>query len=585
MLRLLLLETTSAFVERLAAALSSDDIASCEHMNLKRFEALLSDAALNEFDAVVVDLRQQFSDLRGTCHRISRRLKSQPLIAVTSLDNVDSAVRLIEAGADEVCLRNESDAECLLKRIRMATARRLTQAEILETVGSFGYLEPQTPSYYAELEERELPEAGPGIQVLCLDPLREVESHETTIHTAGFDLPVNVQSVVSMGEALPTLRDEQVDVVAVRFLEATTESLELLMALRAFAPTAHIFFSCPGAEPEFIVDAVRHGADDFLTDTIEMSPAMIRCLRSAFARKWRLSHNDDNLDDSLDDNELDEAQSNGLSAGRPAIQSRNPRYFITKSAVAIPINPDFTPNQTVCAEGFTVDISATGIGFEIGSLSELPSELLLAGVEGDDGNLYFATVQIQHWRRIGNRMFVGVKFVSPERELLRPENLLPRLDPQSLEFRTGLPQQTLVQWAELGILRPVLVDRVYVCPKCHVMPSFRKGCRSCGSIHIASHDLVLHADCAYLGTITEFDRNGQLICPKCGRTEDLDKSAFERHHGPCRCLDCNWSDSDTEVVGQCLKCGWHFPLKNASERDLIGFAVNRLDPRAFFGGL
>lgn len=580
MLRLLLLETTSAFVERLAAALSSDDIAACEHMNLKRFETSLSDAALNEYDAVVVDLRQQFNDLRGTCRRIFRRLKGRPLIAVTSLDNVDSAVRLVEAGADEVCLRNESDAEWLLKRIRMATARQLTQAEIMETVGSFGYLTPLVPSFYAEMEERELPEAGPGIQLLCLDPLQEVASHETTIRTAGFDLPVNVQSVSSMSEALPTLRDVQVDVVAVRFLEATTESLELLMALRAFAPTAHIFFSCPNAEPEFIVDAVRHGADDFLADTIEMSPAMIRCLRSAFARKWRLSHKDDNLDDS----ELDEPQSNSLTPGLPAIQMRSPRYFITKSAVAIPINPDFTPNQTVCAEGFTVDISSTGMGFEIGSLSELPSELLLAGVEGDDGNLYFATVQIQHWRRIGHRMFVGVKFVNQERELLRPENLLPALDPKTLEFHTGLPQQTLVQWAELGILRPVLVDRVYVCPKCHVMPSFRKGCRSCGSIHIASHQLVLHADCAYLGTITEFDHDGQLVCPKCGRPEDPDKGGFERHHGPCRCLDCNWSDSDTEVVGQCLKCGWHFPLKNAAERDLIGFAVNRLDPRAFFGG-
>ena len=297
MLRLLLLETTSAFVERLAAALSSDDIAACEHMNLKRFETSLSDTALNEYDAVVVDLRQQFNDLRGTCRRIYRRLKNRPLIAVTSLDRIDSAVRLIEAGADEVCLRNESDADCLLKRIRMATARSLTHAELVATVGSLGLLTPQAPEFFADLEGSELPDTGPSVQVLCLDPLMEVESHETTIHTAGFDLPVSVQSVASMSEALPTLRDTQVDVVAVRLQEATSESLDLLTALRAFAPTAHIFFSCPGAEPDFIVDAVRHGADDFLAETIEMSPAMIRCLRAAFARKWRLNNPDDSLDD------------------------------------------------------------------------------------------------------------------------------------------------------------------------------------------------------------------------------------------------------------------------------------------------
>ena len=579
MLRLLLLETTSAeFVERLAVALSSDDVAMCEHMNLQRFETSLSQDDVSLYDAVVIDLRQQFTDPRGICRRVVPKLNNRPLVAVTSLDSVDGAIRLIEAGADEVCLRNECDADFLLKRIRMAAARRETHALLLQAAGGLGYMTPQAPSIPCEFDSQALPTAGPSIQLLCLDPYEEVASHETMIRTAGFDLPVQVQSVTGMGEALPFLRDTHVDVVAIRLHEGNAESLELLTASAPSVRPRHIFFSCRGAEADFIVDAVRHGADDFLPDTIEMSPAMIRCLRSAFARKLRAPCTDDVHEEAAAE------QPNGTRSALPRFQERNPRYFVTKSAMAIPINPDFTPNQTLCADGFTVDISTTGMGFEVGSLTELPSELLMAGVEGDDGTLYFATVQVQHWKPSAGRVFVGVKFVPPERELFRNDNLVPSLHPETHQFTTGLPTEILVQWAELGILRPVLVDRVYVCPKCQSLPTFRKGCRSCGSIHVASHDLVLHADCAYLGTITEFDRTGVLVCPKCHAEEAPGHGGFERHHGPCRCLDCNWSDSDSEVVGQCLHCGWHFPLKHASERDLVGFAVNRLDPQALLGG-
>ncbi len=227
-----------------------------------------------------------------------------------------------------------------------------------------------------------------------------------------------------MREAVPILNETNVDVVAVRLQDTQAESLDLITALRAFAPDAHVFFSAQGAESDFLVDAVRHGADDFLADTVEMSPAMIRCLRVAFARKWqrRSAHN------SADDEDSATSPEHG-TAGVRTFQERCPRYFVTKSAVAIPINPDFTPDQTMCAEGFTIDISKSGVGFEIGRLSELPSELLLAGVEGDDGVLYFATVQVQHWKPQAGRLQVGAKFAPPSANCCATRTWSRRCDP------------------------------------------------------------------------------------------------------------------------------------------------------------
>ena len=290
MLRLLLLETTSAFVERLAAALSSDNVAVCERMSLKAFEQSMSDGGVSAYDAVVLDLRQQHHEVRATCRRVFSRLKNRPLIAVTSLDSVDAAVRMVEAGADEVCLRNECDTDFLLKRIRMAVARYDTHATLLHTAGAMGYSTPKTPGFspqqQADGDDAVLAE-GPIVRVLCIDPRKEVAPHQTMIQTVGFDLPVDIQSVAGMRQAVPILNETNVDVVAVRLQDTEAESLDLITALLAFAPDAHIFFSAQGAEADFLVDAVRHGADDFLADTVEMSPAMIRCLRVAFARKWR----------------------------------------------------------------------------------------------------------------------------------------------------------------------------------------------------------------------------------------------------------------------------------------------------------
>lgn len=585
MLRLLLLQTQSAFAERLAAALSSDYGAHCERMDLQSFEQTLSGDKTPRHDALILDLRQAHSDLRGICRRASSRFRNRPIVAVTSLEDVDAAIRLVEAGADDVCLRNECDTDFLMKRIRMAVARHDTHVLLRQAAGSYGYMPASVPTLDAFLTPESNGEAGeqldavgPIIHVLCIDPLEEVQPHETLIRTGGFDLPVDIQCVPGMREAVQRLNESNIEIVVIRLDDCSPEALDLITALRAFAPDAHVFFSASGAESDFLVEAVRHGADDCLDDTRGMSPALIRSMRVAFARKWHAVRGADVPED--DGPTVPRTQS--VSTLR-VFQQRNPRYYVTKSAVAIPINPDLTPNQAVCAEGFTVDISKSGIGFEIGHLSDLPSELLLAGVEGDDGVLYFATVQVQHWTQNGGRLHIGAQFVPPERELLRDENLIPSLQANTHRFATGLPTETIIRWAELGVLRPMLVDRVYVCPKCESMPTFRKGCRSCGSIHIASQPLILHADCAYLGTISEFNRDGRVVCPKCGMLEVPERGGFARHNGPCRCLDCHWSDSEAEVVGQCLNCRWHFPLTNANEQDLIGYQANRLDPRLFVG--
>ena len=123
MIRLLLLENRSAFAERLAAALSQGGQAECECESLSAYERRVTQGGDMAFDAIVLDLRRDARNSLKLCRRVMRRTNDIPVIAVTALDDHDEAVRIVQAGAEDVCLRDEFDADTLRNRIRCAIQR------------------------------------------------------------------------------------------------------------------------------------------------------------------------------------------------------------------------------------------------------------------------------------------------------------------------------------------------------------------------------------------------------------------------------------------------------------------------------
>ncbi len=259
---------------------------------------------------------------------------------------------------------------------------------------------------------------------------------------------------------------------------------------------------------------------------------------------------------------------------------RRPRYLLTKTAVAIPVSSDFCPHASLPTHRLTCDISESGIGFDVPISGDEMTELMLLGIEADDGDLHFATIEVRHVSDARGGVRVGGSFVSDNRDLLCPDKLMPTFRVGTNDYSTGLPPRTLNKWVELGIFRPMLVDRVYVCPDCGGMPSVRSGCRSCGSIHIATNLLLHHFSCCYVGRATEFHRDGDLRCPKCRQEGLVLGEGVQQIDGPYHCMNCNWSDTATDVFGHCVRCQHRFPLHKAAELDLIGYHVNRLDPQA-----
>jgi hypothetical protein len=278
----------------------------------------------------------------------------------------------------------------------------------------------------------------------------------------------------------------------------------------------------------------------------------------------------------------------------PLVRQR-PRVAYRRPVLAIPVRPDGGPDWENRMAGRTTDIGLEGIGLEFQrslNLQTLGLVLSLAADSGpgclgvDVGNSHDSDRDICH---------VGGQFTGFANEILKPENLTPRLNPRRWQFELAYPEAILDQWAQVGILEPVLWDRVQLCPRCHGLPTFRRGCSACGSIHVKNDRLIHHFACAHVGLVAEFEGRhaasrqaaapGDLVCPKCRTRRLIIGSDYEYMMGPYRCRDCQWTGTELEQVAQCLRCHLRFPVGQSYEQELKGYRAHRLDPLALLPSL
>ena len=147
----------------------------------------------------------------------------------------------------------------------------------------------------------------------------------------------------------------------------------------------------------------------------------------------------------------------------------------------------------------------------------------------------------------------------------------PTLDLSQLKFVPALPARQIESARQRGELSEVLLDRVWVCPQCRSLPSFRPACPCCGSAGVDRDRTLHHFACAFVGPTSEFRLTEDgLSCPKCCAQRLMVGTDCEFLEGPWRCSDCDWSAAELEIVGHCLKCGFRFPAQQAALEDVVG---------------
>jgi hypothetical protein len=248
--------------------------------------------------------------------------------------------------------------------------------------------------------------------------------------------------------------------------------------------------------------------------------------------------------------------------------------------VLVPVLADGSPDWENRRKAVTRDVGPAGIGLECPAVEWETTALVLLGRLPDRSQAVLG-LEVRNRRAVSPGVLrVGCAVGGFAEEILRAENLVPRFRPESLGFATHFPDEVLARWASTGVLQPVWLDRVLVCPRCQAVPTFRQGCGHCGAAWTTNDNLIHHFACAHVGPAEEFERGGELVCPKCRARRLVIGADYENLTGPHRCRNCGWSDGELEQVAQCLRCGNRYPAGQSRVLDLRGYRAQRLDPLA-----
>ena len=275
------------------------------------------------------------------------------------------------------------------------------------------------------------------------------------------------------------------------------------------------------------------------------------------------------------------------SQARSRDRRQTPRYLMTRPILAIPVLPNGAPDTQGICEAFTIDLSAYRDRVPAGSGNRTAKSQLGRGRRSDPRERLAARVSF-HQRMTRNVTFVpggvrlGTQFRHPEEDLFRPENLTPRLSDDSYRMVGSLPTHVLDAWCDLGVLRPALMHRLKTCPECAAVLVLGTGCLECGSPAIMARELIHHFACALIDDYDNFcTEAGGLKCPKCLTGGLVAGADFEVIKARYRCEDCGCENNELAQVGTCLNCCLRLPVNMASDTEVYGYHVARLDILAY----
>jgi DNA-binding response OmpR family regulator len=557
------------------------------------------------FDVVVVDPFSQAEPV-VTCATFYDAAPDLPILALTTMNDTAVAIEALCAGAHDYLIKEETPAVWLMRRARYAVERCKYQSRRKHITGPHSRALNQTVSrsfstvvaghasssaesagivhlrhrteQVAEIARDRNPLDGP-VRIL------HVEDDPTFARLARKFLNLNtpvqfdITHVEKWGHVAAALEQNQFDAVLLDLSLPDRHGVEMVSDVLPISGDVSVLVLSARDDDAGAIEAMQVGAEDFLIKDAANMRFLGRAILLSVARRNRRRLNTTSLE-SGDGGDTVVGQKPSHRSAPHLERRKHSRYLVTRPAFVIPIRPDQSPAETYSADGISVDVSSGGLKLELRGIDRLPTKYLLVGIENKSTVTEFATFEAQRVVPLAGRLSIGGQFIHDEHDLLRRENLEPSFHADSKRYQTGLPVDVLAKWSELGILRPTLMDRILLCPQCQSVATFRKGCRVCGSVRLHSRPLVHHFACAHVGFVSDFEQEDGVVCPKCRTRNMIVGADYEHLSGPFRCLDCDWSDTELDLVGQCLRCSLRFPANQALEEDLIGYHVERLDPLA-----
>ncbi|MGD2066460.1 MAG: hypothetical protein PVI43_04745 [Candidatus Bathyarchaeota archaeon] len=129
-----------------------------------------------------------------------------------------------------------------------------------------------------------------------------------------------------------------------------------------------------------------------------------------------------------------------------------------------------------------------------------------------------------------------------------------------------------------GVLERELYDKIIYCPSC-TSPniSVHYTCPHCKSFDVKKSALIEHIKCGYIDTEDRFQKNGDLVCPRCNKPLTSPDVDYHKAGVWCTCNKCTKSFDIPVPSHFCRKCHTNFAFDDAIYKDVYAY---RLTPEA-----
>ncbi|MEN0005403.1 MAG: hypothetical protein AAF798_14725 [Bacteroidota bacterium] len=144
----------------------------------------------------------------------------------------------------------------------------------------------------------------------------------------------------------------------------------------------------------------------------------------------------------------------------------------------------------------------------------------------------------------------------------------------------------LAEFQREGYLEGKLVDKVNLCTECDSSYlNFRETCSKCGSLELETENLIHHFRCAYVGPESDFQRDNQLICPKCDKKLRHIGIDYDKPSEISNCQTCGHHAQDTPMKAACVDCGHEMDLDAIHTRPIYDYTLSELGAQIAKQGL
>ncbi len=145
----------------------------------------------------------------------------------------------------------------------------------------------------------------------------------------------------------------------------------------------------------------------------------------------------------------------------------------------------------------------------------------------------------------------------------------------------GGDKSTLDELIRYDILRPLVIDRIVVCPRCESIDiKLYLKCPKCGSFNLENKRIIQHRVCGFTDVESAFKTvktEKEIIyeCPKCKLSFTINAPDYSEIGKLYECKNCSYRTNNPNITLTCKVCKTSFSIIDAQYYPIFAYSINK----------